>query len=135
MGSQHHAPAALPPGKSRYPLCRRLGGPQNRSGRVRKISPPLGFDLRTVQPVASRLPTVRSRLRLVRYISSKGPMCPGTWVGCFRYLHMQQSALLLYVRPKNWSKRRVSALVLYVLIPRNLIARDLVVCSTPCRLL
>ena len=102
---------------------------------VRKISPTPGFDLRTVQPVASRLPTVRSRLRLVRYISSKGPMCPGTWVGCFRYLHMQQSALLLYVRPKNWSKRRVSALVLYVLIPRNLIARDLVVCSTPCRLL
>jgi len=28
------------PGKeTRYPLCRRLGGPQGRSGRVRKISP------------------------------------------------------------------------------------------------
>ena len=40
-------------GKSRYPLYRRLGGPQGRSGQVRKISPPLGFDLRTVQPVAS----------------------------------------------------------------------------------
>ena len=35
-----HAPAALPPGKTRYPLYRRLGGPQGRSGRVRKISPP-----------------------------------------------------------------------------------------------
>jgi hypothetical protein len=39
VGGQHHAPAALPPGKTRYPLYRRLGGPQGRSGRVRKISP------------------------------------------------------------------------------------------------
>jgi hypothetical protein len=50
---QRHASAALPPGKIQYPLYRRLGGPQNRSGRVRKISPPPGFDPRTVQPVAS----------------------------------------------------------------------------------
>ena len=39
VGGQHHAPAALPPGKTRYPLYRRLGGPQGQSGRVRKISP------------------------------------------------------------------------------------------------
>jgi hypothetical protein len=39
----HHASAALPPGKTRYPLYRRLGGPQGRSGRVRKISPPPEF--------------------------------------------------------------------------------------------
>ena len=44
----------LPPGKTRYPLYRRLGGPQGRSGQVRKTSPPPGFDPRTVQPVASR---------------------------------------------------------------------------------
>ena len=54
MGGQRHTSATLPPGKSRYPLCRRLGGPQGRSGRVRKISPPPGFDPSTVQPVASR---------------------------------------------------------------------------------
>jgi hypothetical protein len=54
MGGQHNAPAALPPGKTRYPLYRRLGGPQGRSGQMRKISPPPGFDPRTVQPVASR---------------------------------------------------------------------------------
>jgi len=41
------------PGKTRYPLCRRLGGPQGRSGRLRKISHPPGFDSRTVLPVAS----------------------------------------------------------------------------------
>jgi hypothetical protein len=55
VGGQRHAPAALPPGKeTRYPLYRRLGGPQGRSGRLRKISPPPGIDPRTVQPVASR---------------------------------------------------------------------------------
>jgi hypothetical protein len=43
-----------PPGKTRYPLYRRLGGPQGRFGRVRKISHAQGFDPRTVQPVASR---------------------------------------------------------------------------------
>ena len=42
------------PRKTRYPLYRRLGGPQGRSGQVRKISPPPGFVPRTVQPVASR---------------------------------------------------------------------------------
>jgi hypothetical protein len=54
VGGQRFALAALPPGKTRYPLYRRLGGPQGRSGRVRKISPPPGFDSRTVRPVASR---------------------------------------------------------------------------------
>ena len=47
-------PAALHPGKARYPLYRRLGGPQGRSGRVLKISPPPGFEPLTVQLVASR---------------------------------------------------------------------------------
>jgi hypothetical protein len=40
-------------GRTRYPLYRRLGGPQGRSGQVRKILPPPGFDPQTVQPVAS----------------------------------------------------------------------------------
>ena len=54
VGGQRHAPAALTPGKTRYPLYRRLGGPQGRSRRMWKISPLPGFDPRTVQPVASR---------------------------------------------------------------------------------
>jgi hypothetical protein len=33
----------LLPGKTRYPFYRRLGGPQDRSGQVRKISPPTGI--------------------------------------------------------------------------------------------
>jgi hypothetical protein len=54
MSGQRHVPAALAPGKTRYQLCRRLGGAQALSGQVQKISPLLGFDPRTVQPVASR---------------------------------------------------------------------------------
>jgi hypothetical protein len=54
VGGQRHAPSALPLGNTQYPLYRRLGGPQGRYGRVRKISSPLGFDPRTDQPVASR---------------------------------------------------------------------------------
>jgi len=53
VGGQRHDPAALPPGKTRYPLYKRLGGPQGRSGRLWKMSSPPGFDPRTVQPVAS----------------------------------------------------------------------------------
>ena len=34
---------ALPPGKTRYPLYRRLGGPRGRSGRAENPAPP-GFD-------------------------------------------------------------------------------------------
>jgi hypothetical protein len=40
VGGQRHAPAALPPGMTRYPLYRRLGRPQGWSGRVLNISPP-----------------------------------------------------------------------------------------------
>ena len=43
----------LPPGKTRYPLYRRLGGPQGRSGQEENLTPP-GFDSQTVQPVVSR---------------------------------------------------------------------------------
>ena len=61
---------SLPPWKTRYPLYRKLGGPEDRSGQVRKISPPPGFDPRVVQPVTSRYtdwatrPTSRPQVRL-----------------------------------------------------------------------
>jgi hypothetical protein len=54
VGGQRHASAVIPPGKTWYRLYRMLVGPGGRSGRVRKISSPAGFDPRTVQPVASR---------------------------------------------------------------------------------
>ena len=42
-GSASRPGRSLPPRKTRYPLYRRLGGPQARSGQVRKISPPNGI--------------------------------------------------------------------------------------------
>ena len=54
VGGQRHAPAALPPGKTRYPLYRRMGGHDGQSGQMREISPPPGFDPRTIQSVARR---------------------------------------------------------------------------------
>ena len=53
-----------PLGKTRYALYRRLGRPQGRSGRVREVSRPLGFDPRTVQPVANSYTDCASLKRL-----------------------------------------------------------------------
>ena len=43
----------LPPGKTRYPFYRRLGGPEGRSGWVENLVP-TGIRSRTVQPIVSR---------------------------------------------------------------------------------
>ena len=56
---------SLPPGKTRYPLYRRLGGPQGRSEQLRKISPSPVFDPQTVQPVASRYTEYATRPTLI----------------------------------------------------------------------
>ena len=53
-GSTSRPGRSLPSGKNRHLLYRRLGGPQGRSGQVRKISSPPEFDPGTVQPVTSR---------------------------------------------------------------------------------
>jgi len=42
------------PGKDPVPIVQDAGWAQGQYEQVRKISPPPGFDLRTVQPVASR---------------------------------------------------------------------------------
>jgi hypothetical protein len=84
VGGQHHAPTALPPGNTRYPLYRRLGGPQGRSGRVRKISPPPGFDPRTFQPVVSRYTDWATRLTHSKYWCS-------IYLYMFRHFRMPSS--------------------------------------------
>ena len=53
LGGQCHVPAVLPPGKTLYPLCRRLDGLQGRSGGVGENLLLPGFDPRTVQRVAN----------------------------------------------------------------------------------
>jgi len=54
VSGQQHAPAALSHrGKNRYPIYRRRGEPQGRSGRAENLVP-TGIRSRTVQPVVSR---------------------------------------------------------------------------------
>jgi len=66
----------LPPGKTRYPYYRRLGGPQGRPGQVRKISPLPGFDARTVQPVGRRYADYATRPpKLDRQNIKSGAIC------------------------------------------------------------
>ena len=68
MGGQRHVPAALPPGKTRYPLYRRLGEHQGRSGRVWKIPPPTGI----------RSPDRPARSEIYR-LSYRGPPIYTDW--------------------------------------------------------
>jgi hypothetical protein len=69
VSGQLHAPAALPPGKElRYPLDRRLGGPQSRSGRRGEHSWPyrdLNPEPSVVQPVASRYTDNATKINLI----------------------------------------------------------------------
>jgi hypothetical protein len=71
VSGQLHTPANLPSGKStRYPLARRLSGPQNRSGVFgeEKILDPTGTRTPTPKPLA--IPTALSRLRLVMWATN-----------------------------------------------------------------
>jgi len=63
-GSALRSGRYLLPGKSRYSLYRRLVWPQGRSGQLRRISPPPGFDPRTVQPVATRPTTMQTKVSI-----------------------------------------------------------------------
>ena len=56
-GSASHPGSTLLPGKTRYPLYRRLGGPQGRSGLVRKISPYRVSNPGPSSPQAVAIPT------------------------------------------------------------------------------
>ena len=60
----------LTPGKTRYPFCRRLGGPQGRSRRTQNLVP-TGIPSRTDQPVVSRYTVWATRPINIEYNHSK----------------------------------------------------------------
>jgi hypothetical protein len=66
-GSASSPNRSSPLGKTRYPLHRRLSGPQGQSGQVRKISPPPGFDPWTVRTIASRYTDYATQPTSVKY--------------------------------------------------------------------
>ena len=68
--SAAHPGRTLPPGKTRYPLHRRLGGPQDRSGRVVNLVP-TGIRSRTVQPaVLHYVDGANSKLAVIKCLYS-----------------------------------------------------------------
>ena len=74
VGGQCLIPAVLPPGKTRYPLYRRLGGPQSPSGQVRKMSPPPGIDPRNPGSTYGKkhiIPTNTSYGKAQRFFNAK----------------------------------------------------------------
>ena len=93
VGCQRYVPAALPPGKTGYPLYRRLGGPQVQSGQVRKISSPLRLDLRTFQPLASRYTVSAIRLVRIQIFHCSSQVLQ---LSEFFFLFLETSACLLY---------------------------------------
>ena len=66
----------LPPGKTRYPFYRRLGGPQGRSGRAENLVP-TGIRSRTVQNVVCHYtnlatwPTEVNITSIITYLNSR----------------------------------------------------------------
>ena len=74
------------------------GGPQGRSGRVRKISPPPGFDPRTVQPVTSRytdctISALKMKYRSL-YIGIKRMWNMKCYYSCDNYSHRHGTKVL-----------------------------------------
>jgi hypothetical protein len=106
-GSASRPGRSLPRGKTQYPLYRRLGGPQGRSGQVRKISPPPGFDRRTVQPVASRYTDLLSVY--CRHISHKTSLSILVIIITFKYIkktcsHAHTVYVWQHIGPILWSR-------------------------------
>ena len=84
VDGQRHSPAALLPEKTPYPLYRRLGGPQGRSGQVRKISPPAG-NRSPYRPAHSE------SLCWLRY--------PGPWPDSIRSVVLESFPISAYTQP------------------------------------
>ena len=87
MVAQSHAPAALSPGNRPNTHCR--GEPHGRSGRVRNISPPPGFDPQTFQTVAVAMSTTLSRMvistKLIVFSTSKCKIAVSCDGKCIRF--------------------------------------------------
>ena len=102
VGGQRHASAALPLGKTRYPLYRRLGGPQGRSVRVQNISPSTG--IRSLDRPARSEPLYR--------LSYRGPLKTVTLIQILQFRRRAGAATsltcLIGVQSKQGSVRRTA---------------------------
>jgi len=105
--------ASLPPGKeTRYPRHRRLHGSQSLFSRVRKVSLPPGFELRTVQTEASRYtdwvtpaPSLSARRRKISH-SGMGGRDHSTNFLCIKFI---VNAILMCYGLPNWTQPRAAS--------------------------
>ena len=89
-------PWRFTPGKyTRYPLHRRLGGPQAWSARVQKILAPPGFDPRTVEPVAR--PTTIYRPTVICVVLGGDRSVELSWRRTPLWAHYQTSPMVMAV--------------------------------------
>jgi hypothetical protein len=114
VSGQRHTPAALSLGMTQHTFYRRLGGHQGRSGRVRKISPPPGFDPRTVQPVVNLctdwdIPAHKYGLCKVKFLLRLVVVASSFW-RCWKYVEVS----IAYLNPKC-----VGSLSLYSVMYRS----------------
>ena len=87
---------------TRYPLCRRMVGPQGRSGRVRKISLPPGFDPQTFQPAASHYSDI---ILTKEHSSSKRKSCLTIHFVCHK-THMDR--YVIEPGPPRWAMKQTT---------------------------
>jgi hypothetical protein len=95
VGGERHAPTPLPPRENLYLLYRRLGGPQDRSGQVGKLSPSPRFDVRIVHPLASLYKDVHPNTQAGGYFEMSAPIYEATM------RHIPQDHVNLNVIPLN----------------------------------
>jgi hypothetical protein len=107
VGAQRHAPAALPQGKTRYPLYRRLGGLQGRSGWVQKTSSLPGVDPRTIQLLVSRYPGphyyyIPSETQEIAERGDDAYIIPGFFQKLFKYLVRHVGCSRAWISTIHW---------------------------------
>ena len=106
----------LPPGKTRYPFYRRLGGPQRWSGRAENHVP-TGIRYRTVQPLVSRYTDWATGPRSnVKYCLDLGKEYPTShiqqnWIGHILGRNCHQNTLLKEMR-KGWKEEEEDVSIL-----------------------
>ena len=88
-GSASHSGRSLSPGKTWYLLHRRLGGPQGRSGQVRKISPPTGIRSPARPSRSQSLYRLSYMAQFYIYLSVYSLASPLTTLSVHRYMQRQ----------------------------------------------
>ena len=93
----------LPPEKTQYPLYRRLGGPQGRSGQAEDLAPPWRFDPWTVQPIVSRYTDWATRPTIMQQVEVISYRCIGTT----DWSHLQGFRIQKVQLSTSWKKPEI----------------------------